>query len=507
MSIFDDAREATSRSTDDASDAVPITGTATASAADDERAATVKVAGEDIELDEIETQQPDEDGNWLAGTDAYGRPRGVQAIENRQIVQTSAMQAIVNGIASNIVGGDLTFEADDQVIDQLSDREQAAAEDTKALIRDVLTGPHLQDETLDDLIVAAVEDMVGPGEGVWQLLEPAESDLPVAALTTLDPLTVRKNVDRHGQYGDPPVWQASGAFGGGGIGTFQSVNPVPLQQDDVAFLRYPLGNRSYEGPYPVSPAWQVREWLEILANSTTHHNRFYSDSEIPPGVLSFMETGAGVTVDEIKQRLEDASGDPRDVPVIEGSAQWLDLGGTAVNLNIIEEQRWFFFLCLGSLGLGKQELGFVEDVNRSNGEVEATRVYKRVTGPFINQFERAMKHVAEQFDSYNRLGQPFTPTISFSDPRQEHAERERLRKDYQSGALSLRQYVRRRGDSDLAEDDDRYRVEIAGETVDYGDHPKWVAERLLSAAAGEEVDVDGEPDESPDSVTGDAGGA
>jgi len=42
-------------------------------------------------------------------------------------------------------------------------------------------------------------------------------------------------------------------------------------------------------------------------------------------------------------------------------------------------------------------------------------------------------------------------------------------------------------------------VEINGQTINYGDHPKWVAERLFSAAgAGEETgegdDTDAEGD-------------
>jgi hypothetical protein len=472
----------------------------------DKRHGTVMVDGEEIDLADIDTQQPDEDGTWLSGSKQYGRPRGADALEARQIVQTSAMQAIVNGVARNIVGGELTFRGREDVVDGLSDSEQDALAEFKDLYRDILTGTHLQNEDLEDLIVAAVEDMMGPGEGVWQFLEPEDGDIPVAALTTLDPLTVRKNVDRHGVFGDPPYWQAHGAFGGGVISQIGSLDPVPLQADEIAVVRYPFGHRSYTGPYPISPAWQVKEWLEILANSTTHHNRFYSDNEIPPGLLQVVNASPN-TIDDIKEKIQDASGDPRDVPVVggEGGAQWLDMGGTAVNLAVVEEQRWFFFLCLGSLGLGKQELGFIEDVNRSNGEVEATQVYKRVTGPFISQFEGAFVHLAEQFDVYNDLGQPFVPTLSFSDPREERAKAERLQSEFQGNVRTLREVYRRRGDDDLAEDDDRFTIEVGGEAIDYGDHPKFVVQAMLSAA-GADVDVAPDPDDEEGDVQAVIGG-
>lgn len=449
------------------------------------REATVTVNGEQVTIKPPSTVQSDEDqGSWLTGTNEYGIPRGTQALENRQIVQTSAMQAIVNGVADQILGGELVFESSDEDIEGMDDAAQSRVAGLRDLIREVLTGPHLQNISLDDLITAAVEDMMGPGQAYWQLLSAENADIPVVSLIELDPLTIRHNVDKHGVPGNPPYWQAQSAFAGGEVARLGNVEPTPLQREDLAVMSYPKGHRSYHA-YPISPAWQVREWLEILANSTTHHNRFYSDNEIPPGLIQIVNA-SGTTVKDVKEKIQDAAGDPRDVPIIggEGGAQWLDMGGTAVNLNVIEEQKWFFQLCLGAVGLGKQELGFIEDVNRSNGEVESTRVYKRVAGPFIAQFEHAFLHVARRFDAFTEMGEPFTPTIKFSDPREERAREQRLREMYQAGGLSLREYVRRRGDTDLAEDPERYTVETSGGTVDYGAHPRWVAQKLLDGALG-----------------------
>jgi len=118
-------------------------------------------------------------------------------------------------------------------------------------------------------------------------------------------------------------------------------------------------------------------------------------------------------------------------------------------------------------------------------------VFKRVTGPFRNQFEQAFLHIARQFDAFTEMSEPFTPTLAFSDPRAERAREERLREMYQAGGLSLREYVRRRGDEDLANDEERYAVEVGGTTVNYGDHPRWVAKRLLSEAGATDPDQGG----------------
>jgi hypothetical protein len=473
MSFFDRAADERDRRVEQRRDQATATvGGATSGEVVSARDATVEVAGESVTIEEPDTVSGSDDGTWLTGSGKYGIPRGHEAIEARQIVQTSAMQSIANGITDQLVGGELTFESDDN--------ETGNAEaDVQAVIRDILTGPHLGGHDLDDLITASVEDMLGPGDAFWQLLGPAgESELPVVALKALDPLTIRRNVNRHGYPQDPPYWQALGAFTSDGVSSLGQADPVELTDSDIAVMHYPRGNRSYTH-YPVSPAQQVKEWLTILADSTTHHGRFYSDSEIPPGLISVIEQN-GTTTSDIKDEIETASGDPRKAPVVSATAQWVELGGTAVNLNIIEEQRWFFQLCLASLGLGKQELGFIEDVNRSNGEVESSRIYKRIKGPFAKQFESAFQHVAEQFDVYNALDDPFDIRLRFTDPREERAREERLRQMYNDGGLTLRQYIRRRGDEDLADTD--LSVTINGETIDYGDHPKHVVEHLLREA-------------------------
>jgi hypothetical protein len=512
MSIFEDAAQSLGANTSDeseqATDAAQTRTDNAGTTARQEptyttqvRGSTVQVDGDTITIEEPETKQPDqESSNWFTSREKHGVPRGAEAIKMRQIGQTSAMQTIANGISDQLLGGELAFLDNEDVMDDFSDSELETTEQFKSILREILTGPHLGDEDLDDLIVACVNDMLGPANAYLQLLSPQSGDLPVVSLTTLDPLTIRHNVNEHGYPLDPPYWQATGSFGHGTSSTVAVKDPTPLQTEDVAVLRYPKGNRSYR-VYPVSASWQVKEWLEILADSVTHHKRYYSDDEVPPGLMQVVDASDS-TIKDIQNQVEQASGDPRDFPIVGGEApaNWIEMGGTAINLDVIQEQKWFFQMCLASLGLNKAEVGLVEDVNYSNGEVQADMVYKKVAGPFGKQFERAFVHIANQFDLYQELGEPFTPTLAHTDPRAEQARQERLQQEYEAGKLTLRQYVRRAGDEALAEDDDQYTVEIDGTTVDYGSHPKWVAERLLSNAGATEPD---EPQSESESGGGD----
>lgn len=460
------------------------------------RANEIAIGGETYTVEEPDTSQTDDDrGSWFSSGGAYGVPRGREALDARRISETSAMQAIINGIVDQVTGGDLAFESDGD--DELPD----AVADLQGLLRDVLSGPHLKGWTLDDLLTAAVADMVGPGNAYWQLLPDESGDIPVVSLVALDPLTVRHNINKHGVQQEPAYYQALSLGNSGGLGSIGAAKTTALTDDELAVMHYPKGARSNR-VYPTSPALQVREWLEILVNSTKHHDRYYDDNKVPPGLIQVLNA-SGETIDSVTEKIEASKGDPRSAPIIggEGQAMWVEMGGTAVNLDVIQEQEWFFKLCLASVGLGKQELGFIEDVNRSNGEVESSRVYKRVTGPFAKQFEEAFRKVANRFDVYREAGRPFDVTLRFTDPREERAREQRLREMYQAGGLTLRQYIRRRGDADAGDQD--LSVEINGEVIEYGDHPKHVVNQLLAEASADPdaTPTDGEP-QDPDAPAG-----
>lgn len=499
MSLLDNAKRdyRQRRASDEPADPEPASAQADIVAT---RQNEVTVDGETFDLSEVETVQSG-GTSWLSTATKHGKPRGRDALQARKISQTAAMESITNGIVDQLLGGELTADSEDELTGPDADLWE--------FIADVLRGPHPMGNDLDDLITAAVGDLIGPGNAYWQIVGSQDGSLPVAALIPLDALTVRHNLDRHGfvPEDEPPYWQAQGAFTAEGLANMGAISPVPLERDQLAVMHYPRGKRSYQ-VYPKSPSLQVMEWLEILVNSTTHHNRYYNDNEVPPGFVQVLNA-SNRTVEDLKDKIQAAKGDPRKVEVIggEGTAQWVEMGGTAINLDVIQEQQWFYELCLGALGLGKAEVGLIEDVNRANGEVEASRVYKRVTGPFAKQFNEVFRKVAKQFPGYD--GQ-FTPKLRFTDPREERAREERLRQMYNDGGLTLREYVRRRGDMDLAADDDAFTVEIDGTEINYGDHPKHVVRELLAAARGgdpEETDPPEDDEEQAVRVGEGAGGA
>jgi phage portal protein BeeE len=255
-------------------------------------------------------------------------------------------------------------------------------------------------------------------------------------------------------------------------------SPTPLGQDDLVVMSYPGSYRS-DRVYPLSPAMQIKDWLELIADSTTHHSRFYSDNELPPGLLTAREATQG-DIDNIRDELEAAKGDPRSAPVVGTDARWVEVGGSAVDLNVIEEQKWFMRLCAAAFGIPQTELGILEDVNRAEGDNQLSVVHKRVTGPLSRTIGQGLtRQLLPQFDLYQSLDKPFDVDLKFSDPRQERAQEEFVRGRWQSGLATYREVRSEIGEGGA---DDDTTVTINGVTVDYGSYPKHVVEAMLADA-------------------------
>lgn len=440
-----------------------------------ERAASTTVGGATFTVDSGETVQSLDD-SFLTGSDQYGAPRGREALQARHIAETAPMQVIGNAIVDQLLGGDLALPSEDEESD---DR----VADLKAVMLDILEGPHLQGDDFDDLVAAAVWDMIGPGNAYWEPLAPAQDgvELPFVALKPVDPLTVRHNITDTGAPADPPYYQSPFQTVGGSFVSIEASSPAKLQQDDLVVMRYPGSKRSNR-VYPMSPAMQVQEWLELLDNSTTHHGRYYSDNELPPGLLTAREA-TQQDVDSIRDELEAAKGDPRSAPVVGTDARWVEVGGSAVDLSVVEEQQWFIQLCAAAFGIPKTELGLVEDVNRNTSETQLTTVHKRVTQPLAKTIGQAItRQLLPLFDVYQALGQPFEAVLRYSDPLQERAHEEHLRERYVAGAMTYREYREAVGD-DMSDVDTT--VVIGGEEIDYGAYPKPVVDALLRDARSE----------------------
>lgn len=445
---------------------------------------TSEIGGATVTVDGAQTTQSTDDGeSYLVGSNLRGTPRGSEAREAREISETAPFQMILNAVVDQLTGGELALPSDDEDLD-------SSEAELKAVVADVLDGPHYGGTDFDDLISAWVADMAGPGNAYAELIGSDEVDLPFVSLNDVDPLTIRHNVDDTGGFpsDEPAFYQAPFRTVAGQVYSPSEADVTPLDREDLIVMSWPGSHRSNR-VYPLPPALQVKEWLEIIATSTQHHSRFYKDNELPPGLLTARD-GSQNDVETIRDELEAAKGDPRSAPVVGTDARWVEVGGSAVDLNVIEEQKWFIQLVMAAFGITKTELAMDEQVNYETSEAMLTVVNKRVTQPLAQTISQAIERQAlPQFDLYQTLDQPFSVALRHSDPRQEAAAEERARQRYQDGVITYREYREAVGD-DMS--DVETTVEINGDTIDYGAYPKPVVESLLvnsrsNPAPGEET--------------------
>jgi hypothetical protein len=455
------------------------------STADTEREATTSVGGGTVEIGSADTYQ-NLDDSFLGASNLRGVPRGREAIEAREIGQTAPFQMILNAVNDQLLGGEWAFPSDDE------EEDQSEAE-LKAVIGDVLDGPHHGGADKDDLITSWTSDMATVGNAYAEPLEPANEgvDLPAVAFKDVNALTIRHNVGETGSFKEPAFYQAPIRTNTGLYTSVSKSDVTPLTREDLIVMQWPGAQRSYR-LYPLPPALQVKEWLSIIDDSTRHLSRYYSDNEVPAGILTAREATQG-GVETIRDELEKAKGDPRSAPVIGEDARWVEIGGSAVDLSHIEEQKWFLQMCMAAFGVPKTEMGMDDQVNYSTSQSELQVVAKRVTSKVAMTIAQAVeRQFLPQFDLYETLDRPFGVELRYSDPREERIEEQRAIEKYEKGVLSYRELREAIGD-DMSDVDTT--VEINGETVDYGPHPKPVIESLLTDARNDDPPGEGE---SPD---------
>lgn len=439
-----------------------------------DRAAETTIGGETVELGQSETTQSLDD-TFLGASNLRGVPRGREAWDARQIAETAPFQMILNAINDQLLGGEWAFPSDD------GEEDQAEAE-LQAVVGDVLDGPHHGGLDKDDLVTSWVSDMATVGNAYAEPIPPESGSLPFVALKDVDALSIRHNVDNSGAFEIPAFYQAPVRAGGALYTGVSQADVTPLEREDLFVMRWPGSTRSHR-LYPLPPALQLKEWLTIIDDSTTHLGRYYSDNETPSGILTAREATKN-DVETIRDELEAAKGDPRSAPVITEDARWVEIGGSAVDLSHIEEQRWFLQLCMAAFGVPKTEMSMDEEVNYATSESQLSVVAKRLTTKLTTTISQAIERQGlPQFDLYQQLDQPFGVELRHSDPREERAAEQQAIEKWNNDALTYREYREAIGQDATDEDTT---VQMNGQTVDYGDMPKSVMEAVLTDVQNDE---------------------
>ena len=436
-------------------------------------AKATRIDGEDVDTAPTPTGPTFDDStvSFLGGE--HGRPRPREFWTAKQLGQTPPMQLIKTTIAQQLTGGRPDVYAKDDEI-------TGAAEDVADLIEDIYNGPHYQDMSFDNLVTAAVGDLVDLGWAYWEIVESSGGEFPVAAFKPLPPLQIQHEVADDGDLGsDPAYWWVPYQRSGNTIS--RNGDAAGLEKERVVAMRAPDTSES-DSLYGESIATKVREWLELIIDIDVHQKRHFSDSQLPAGFLNFMGNVSDDKLKEVQDDIIEAAGDPHDLVTTnaEEGASWIPVGESVVDLDAIQEQQWYFKLVLAAAGLNEGELGIVEGSGFAK-ELPALQrmLFKKVTKPMKGaimdpQNQQVLPQIFGGLSA--SIDTNLVVDIERFDPVQEQIERQETMDEWREKAVSLNEL---RGGIGRDAAEVQVEIEELGGEVNIADLPRYVVDKFL----------------------------
>ena len=172
--------------------------------------------------------------------------------------------------------------------------------------------------------------------------------------------------------------------------------PVPFGNREVIWGEM---NSRPDGIYPMSPIQVLWNTILTLQYGLEYNLDFYLNNNLPNGILFF----EGATQEQAEAQRnqmsrifmeKDEYGNKKKqhfrVPITSNKPEFVAMQMTSKEMEVIEQQKWFTKLVWMCFGLNDNEMGFIEDVNKSNGESQERAAVRKVTKPFLLVIEDAI---------------------------------------------------------------------------------------------------------------------
>lgn len=348
--------------------------------------------------------------------------------------------------------------------------------------------------TFDTLCKEVLNDILVIDAGVLELVP--DDDGYLAEIYPRDGATFTKNPDEHGLLPEPgsdvPAYYQVGAqapiaqdaFGSGlpGMSTlsqmdiplYRAITPIPFSRDQIVWIEE---NPSTDRQYGWSRVQMAHRLIEILLNQDISNLKYFPQNEVPEGILNL----PGLSNDNLTRFREywkdEIVGKPHKLALMNSpDATWIPFRASPKELEFLASQEWYNNLVWMCFGVSANEVGYVQDVNRSTAQEQAEAVWRRTTVPLLELLAGAI----------NRSILPFLEAywdvdgeIEFKwDPHNPIIERQRRAEQESDLRLGL-------------STPNRILVERGEEPVPWGDmplalvdslarmHPEWFARELL----------------------------
>jgi len=346
-------------------------------------------------------------------------------------------------------------------------------------------------QKLSHLLKLWVTDILSPDTGTLELV-PSEPDSDgqrwLSEIWHLDGITMSKDLDEHGQIPTAPkpaYWQFAprSALANTtwnhvlealestrtrsvlrGYGR-RSHKPVPFTREQVVWLER---NPQTATNYGFGKVQQVRHWAEILLNVDISNAKYFSEHEIPQGIMH-INAGSRKELNRARDYMRDTLRGETDhvAPMFDARSSedigWIPIQGTPEELQFLDSQQWYHKLVWFLFGLNQGEIGDFESGNRSMGEYHGRQVFRQTTKPLLDDLTQTInQQILPTHEAYWRVDGEVEFFVEVSHEQMEALERDRQESDLDN----------------LLTTPNEIRQERGSEEVPWGDMPKPAIEQL-----------------------------
>jgi hypothetical protein len=255
--------------------------------------------------------------------------------------------------------------------------------------------------TFDTLCKEVLNDILTIDAGVLELV-PGDGGY-LAEIYPRDGATFTKNPDEHGILPDPgsdvPAYYQVGAqasiaqdaFGSGlprmttisqmDTPLYRAITPIPFSRDQIVWIEE---NPSTDRQYGWSRVQMAHRLIEILLNQDISNLKYFPQNEVPEGILNL----PGLSNDNLTRFREywkdEIVGKPHKLALMNSTgATWIPFRASPKELEFLASQEWYNNLVWMCFGVSANEVGYVQDVNRSTAQEQAEAVWRRTTVPLL----------------------------------------------------------------------------------------------------------------------------
>ncbi len=179
----------------------------------------------------------------------------------------------------------------------------------------------------------------------------------IVEIYTVPAAYVRMNFDSHGKLLEPAFKQ------------YDKNSPRDIVAEwNKDELTYMMLNPISTSMYGISPLDVIAQVVATLVNAMNYNGSYFESAALPEGFFT-LPGMTEVQARRLMQKWEqDIKSKHHKVVFMPDGAKWNQFRFNNVEMQWLQGQKWYSEIVYAVLGVTKNELGFTEDINKSNGE-------------------------------------------------------------------------------------------------------------------------------------------